>query len=111
MRTTGKSRTCTRRHLCQQFYTPAEKAREKLFYKEETEPCYVWVIFDLDTLDVGQDIQCLEHNKPRVRQLGVEIEEDEDVLLESPCQNLCSFEKLVGCRVTVDGLFVTKSRN
>jgi hypothetical protein len=48
-------------------------AYEKLFYSDQPERRYIWVNFDLDTLDVGTSpLACLEHSGSRIRRLRLE---------------------------------------
>ncbi|KAF5124186.1 hypothetical protein E5D57_012114 [Metarhizium anisopliae] len=59
-------------HTCRE--SRKQSPYERLFCCEETEPCYVWVNFDLDMFDIGiGDVIFLFQNRSRVRRLKFEF--------------------------------------
>ncbi|KFG80504.1 hypothetical protein MANI_022524 [Metarhizium anisopliae] len=59
-------------HTCRE--SRKQSPYEKLFYCQETEPCYVWVNFDLDMFIGIGDVYFLFHNRSRVRRLKLDIQ-------------------------------------
>lgn len=88
-------------HTCRE--SRKQSPYEKLFYCQETEPCYVWVNFDLDMFDVGLDyVHFLFRNRSRVRRLKFEFDHiqydcwDPEDFEDWQFENLVEFHVVVG---------------
>ncbi|KAH0593955.1 hypothetical protein MHUMG1_08278 [Metarhizium humberi] len=90
-------------HTCQE--SRKQSPYEKLFYSEETEPCYVWVNFDLDMFDIGTGhVNILFRNRSRVRRLKFEFDHTQYDCWVSEDFEAWQFENLVEFHVVVGDL-------